>query len=245
MKRIIRRISGRIHANSFGTLNESNRVEWLEKTLKKIPEGGRILDAGAGEQQFKRFCTHLNYVAQDFAEYKPEEKEAGLQMEKWDYTGLDIVSDIASIPEPDKSFDAIMCTEVFEHIINPKEAIKEFARLLKPNGYLIITAPFCSLTHFAPYHFYSGFNRYFYEQTLPQNNFKILELIPNGNFFEYLAQELHRLETVNKKYSKYELTRKDKTTVSNTLALLEKISSQETGSSELLNHGWHVFAQRL
>ncbi len=173
--------------STIGTHNESTRVAWLEATLKKIPNGSRLLDAGAGEQQFKKFCGHLNYVSQDFAQYKPEELNKGLQMDKWDYGKLDIISDIAAIPEQDASFDAIMCTEVFEHIINPRDAVKEFSRLLKKDGYLIITAPFCSLTHFAPYHFYTGFNKYFYETSLKENGFEILEMTPNGNFFEFVA----------------------------------------------------------
>ena len=36
--------------NIVGTQNESNRIKWLEKTLKKIPKNSKILDAGAGEQ---------------------------------------------------------------------------------------------------------------------------------------------------------------------------------------------------
>ena len=55
----------------------------------------------------------------------------------------------------------------------PVKAIKEFARLLKSSGHIIITAPFCSLTHFALYHFHTGFNRYFYEKHLPDNGFEI------------------------------------------------------------------------
>src|SRR6185295_916488 len=107
----------------------SGRVEWLKNTLATIPAGSRLLDAGAGEQQFRKFCDHLNYVSQDFAQYDPAKLDDGLQVERWDYGKLDITSDIASIPEPDQSFDAIMCTEVFEHIINPREAINEFSRL--------------------------------------------------------------------------------------------------------------------
>ena len=34
-----------------GTKNQQNRDLWLERTLKKIPAGSRILDAGAGEQK--------------------------------------------------------------------------------------------------------------------------------------------------------------------------------------------------
>ncbi len=129
--------------------------------MKKNPKGSKILDVGASEQPFKKFCKHLEYVSQDFAQYDPENLNSGLQMKKWDYGKLEIISDIASIPIEKKSFDAIMCTEDFEHIVNPREAINEFSRILKKDGYLILTDPFCSLTYFAPYHFYSGFNRFF------------------------------------------------------------------------------------
>lgn len=92
-----------------------------------------------------------------------------------------------------------MCIEVFEHIPDPISAIKEFSRLLKPGGYLVITAPFCSSTHFAPYHFYTGFNRYFYEKHLGDNGFEITEINENGNFFEFVAQELLRVQSCAEK----------------------------------------------
>ncbi|MDO9324535.1 MAG: methyltransferase domain-containing protein, partial [Methanoregula sp.] len=139
--------------------------------MKKIPPGSRILDAGAGEQQYKKFCTHLNYVSQDFAQYDGKGDGKALQTQKWETSNIDIVSDITTIPEPDTSFDAIMCIEVFEHLPEPIIAIKEFSRLLKPDGHLILTSPFCSLTHMAPYHFYPGYNRYFYEKHLADNGF--------------------------------------------------------------------------
>lgn len=65
-----------------GTHNQVAREAWLEKTLKRIPAGSRILDAGAGEQAYKRFCKHLNYVAQDFAKYDGRGNASGLQMGK-------------------------------------------------------------------------------------------------------------------------------------------------------------------
>jgi len=175
-----------IGMTTVGTKNKFNPKAWIEKALSKISAGSRILDAGAGEQQYKRFCSHLNYVAQDFAQYNGKGNSAGLQVGNWDQSSLDIISDITEIPEPNASFDAIMCVEVFEHLPDPIKAIQEFARLLKPNGHLILTAPFCSLTHFAPYHFYTGFNRYFYEKHLPANGFKIIDFQENGNYFEYL-----------------------------------------------------------
>ena len=138
-----------------GMKNEQTREMWIEKTLKEIAKGQRILDAGAGQLKHKAFCSHLNYVSQDFAQYDGTGDGKGLQTDSWDTSKIDIVSDIIDIPEPNEAFDVIMCTEVFEHLVNPVLAIKEFARLLKPKGKMILTAPFCSLTHFAPYHFAS------------------------------------------------------------------------------------------
>ena len=143
-----------LQKNKKMSQNEQNRIDWVKQTLQELPKGLRILDAGAGEQQFKQYCSHLNYVSQDFAAYDPKQLKKGLQMPAWDYGKLDIVSDINNIPEPNESFDAILCTEVFEHIPEPIKAITEFSRLIKKNGTLIITAPFCSMTHFAPYHYY-------------------------------------------------------------------------------------------
>lgn len=247
LARIVKKVLGikPVPALMVGTLNEVTRVKWVETTLKKIPSGLRILDAGAGEQPFKKFCTHLNYVAQDFAKYKPEELPNGLHMQKWDYGKLDIVSDIASIPEKDLSFDAIMCTEVFEHIINPRDALKEFSRLLKKDGYLIITAPFCSLTHFAPYHFYTGFNKYFYENELKLNGFEIIEMTPNGNYFEYLAQEIRRLPSMAEKYSSVTLSDVERNSLNDILKLLHSSSVKDKGSSDLLCFGYHILAKKL
>lgn len=228
-----------------GTLNENTRIDWLKNKLKAIPQGNRILDAGAGEQPYKVFCKHLNYVSQDFGNYNPNDLNSGLQVQNWKYGNLDIISDIANIPESDSSFDVIMCTEVLEHIVNPRDAIREFSRLLKKDGILILTAPFCSLTHFAPFHFYTGFSKYFYENELKINDFEIIEMIPNGNYFEYIAQELNRLESVTNKYCISQLNEKDKKNILSIKETLQKLSFEDKNSSELLCHGFHVLAKKI
>jgi ubiquinone/menaquinone biosynthesis C-methylase UbiE len=228
---------------TVGTTNESERVKWIEETLKKIPAGLTILDAGAGESQFKKFCGHLKYIAQDFGEYSGE-GNVGLQTGTWDNTKLDIVSDILSIPLPDHSVDAIMCTEVLEHIPDPLGAIKEFSRLVKPGGYLLITAPFASITHFAPYHFASGLSRFFYEKNLGENGFKITDLQLNGNFFEFVAQENRRIKSIAKKYAGKSLNIFQKIIIHLNLRILQNLSKKDNGSSELLCYGIHVFARK-
>lgn len=230
--------------NSAGRMNESNRIAWLQRSLAQIPPGSRILDAGAGERKFKKFCDHLNYVAQDFAQYDGKGDSRGLQTGVWDQSKLDIVSDIASIPQPDGSFDAIMCIEVFEHLPDPLAAIREFERLLRPGGQVILTAPFCSLTHFAPYHFYTGFSRYFYEAHLPENGFYVDELVENGNYFEYLAQEVRRVPTVADRYSNMRPTLLESLATRLVLNMLDRFSANDKGSSELLHYGCFVRATK-
>lgn len=228
---------------TVGTKNESERINWIEATLKKIPGGSTILDAGAGECQFKRFCGHLKYIAQDFGQYEGT-GNIGLQTGSWDNTKLDIISDITSIPLPDASVDAVMCTEVLEHIPDPLTALREFSRLIKPGGYLLITAPFASLTHFAPYHFASGLSRFFYEKHLPENGFEIIELKLNGNFFEFVAQENRRIKQIALKYSGVKLNFIQKIIIHLNLMILQKLSSRDNGSSELLCYGVHVFSRK-
>jgi ubiquinone/menaquinone biosynthesis C-methylase UbiE len=230
---------------NVGEKNEATRILWLKETLAKIPKDSRILDAGAGEQQFKKFCSHLNYVSQDIAKYDGTGDSKGLQTGDWNFRNLDIICDIASIPQPNNSFDAILCTEVFEHLLDPLSALKEFSRLIRPNGYLIITAPFCSLTHFSPYHYYSGFNRYFYETHLPENGFEIVDIQENGNFFEYLAQEIRRIPYMANTYSSSKMGRWDNLGLKILLKALKRFSDTDKGSSELLSFGFHVMATKL
>lgn len=71
-------------------------------------------------------------------------------------TGVDMMARPADIPAdiewrqadlndktdlPDACFDAILSTEVIEHLENPRAVFREFHRLLRPDGTLIMTTP--------------------------------------------------------------------------------------------------------
>lgn len=246
MRRVIERILNLVLplAGSAGRFNELHRNAWIEGQLKKVPAGLRILDAGAGERPYKRSCAHLQYTSQDFAQYDGAGNSSGLQTGKWDQSELDIVSDITAIPVSDASFDVVLCTEVLEHTVDPHKVIEELARILKPQGKLILTAPFFSLTHFAPFHYATGFNRYFYDATFKRNGLQMVECTPNGNYFECLAQEVLRLPDIAEKYSGSRMSLLAEIVRRLCLTFLTRLSKKDVGSAELLVHEYFVVGQK-
>ncbi len=79
-----------------------------------------------------------------------------------------------------------------EHIPFPIEAIKEFSRLLKGGGVLILTAPSNCLRHMDPYFFYSGFSDRWYRKILCDCGFTIEAIEPVGDYYSWLAVEVAR-----------------------------------------------------
>ena len=220
-----------------GRRNKADRDEWLQRTLSDIPAGRRILDAGAGELRYKPLCAHLDYVSQDFAQYDGRGDGVGLHGGNWDCSKVDITCDITRIPEPNASFDAVMCIEVLEHVPAPVEALRELVRVLRRDGTLVITAPFCALTHQSPYFFHTGFSRYFYEHWLGQMGVRIDDLTYNGNYFEYLGQELRRLPSVGKQYVGTTATTDETSALATVLKLLGRLSRGDHGSEQFLAYG--------
>lgn len=219
------------------------RIDWVSKALSAIPAGARILHAGAGELRLKPYCAHLQYGSQDFCQYEGAGDGVVLQTGAWDTKRIDIVSNIVSIPVPDASFDVVLCSEVLEHVPDPVAAVKELGRVLKPGGTLLLTAPFWSLTHFAPYHFASGLNRYWYEEHLPATGIKLDELTPNGNWLEFMGQELSRARYVSRTYSSALLGWVMLATSWPMRAALRILNRRDRGNSELLRYSFMVRAQ--
>jgi len=232
--------------SDYGTGNDGARENWIADRLKELPEGFTILDAGAGDQHHKKLCEHLKYTSQDIAQYDGKGDGKGLQTGEYNFGEIDIVSDITSIPRDDCSFDSILCSEVLEHVVHPDLVIKELSRLLKPGGILILTAPFCSITHFAPNHYATGFNLYWYKAVLAEHKLVARSTIVYGNYFEYLAQELHRLPSVAQAYCQSPvILEKDLQSVANVVSLLERFGSSPNNKSwELLNFGSLIVAEK-
>lgn len=160
--------------NTFA-YNRKRRQKWISEQAKKIAEGSKVLDVGAGGCPHRKLFNHCDYYSQDFIQLSPSQ----IQNEEG-YGKIDFVSDILNIPVSDKSFDVILCSEVIEHVPDPISAIKEISRILKPGGILLITAPLQSGLHQEPYHFYGGYTKYWYQKFLGENDFNEIVIEANG-----------------------------------------------------------------
>jgi hypothetical protein len=67
-------------------------------------------------------------------------------------------------------------------------------------------------------------------------------LIENGNYFEYLAQELRRIPQDTKDYANVSFSSLDYVAQRWLLWRLERSSKNDHGSNELLNFGFHILA---
>lgn len=173
--------------------NESNRHGAVRRWLASHPGGAKLLDAGAGIQRYRPDASHLNYISQDFGDYKGGEAFGDRSAPAWDAARCDIVCDITAIPVADGHFEYVLCTEVFEHLTDPQLALRELSRVLKPGGRMLLTAPFRALYHQEPYFYTSGFSRYWYQYHAQNCGLLIEAIEPNGSYFSDIAQELVRI----------------------------------------------------
>lgn len=116
----------------------------LKKTLPEFK--GNVLDVGCGQSPYK-FLLNANqtkYFGIDIAD-----------AEKFDYNNSDITPfNGEDIPFENAKFDAVICTEVLEHVQNYQKLINEIYRVMKPGATAIVTIPWSARYHYIPYDFF-------------------------------------------------------------------------------------------
>ena len=167
--------------------NPNIRDNFIKDIISKLPSNSKILDVSSGTKPYQQYCSHCDYKSHEF-EGNTEILDV-FRHEVNKKNDHDIYSPIDDIPVSDNEFDFVLCTEVFEHIPEPVNAMKELVRICKPGGKILITAPFVSRVHQQPYHFYSGFSSFFYKYLKEKFNLKIIDFKSQGDTFLLAYQE--------------------------------------------------------
>jgi SAM-dependent methyltransferase len=156
-------------------------TRYVEEIARGLPKGISILDAGAGEGVYKKLFSHCNYKAIDLA----------VGESQWNYSNLDYIGALHEMPIDNDSFDAVLCTQVLEHLEWPRESVKEMYRVLKPGGKIYMTVPMAHPEHQVPYDFFR-YTSYGLKSICKHAGFQEIKVTPFGGIWVRWAYELPR-----------------------------------------------------
>lgn len=151
----------------------------LERTiLKRLRANavGDVLDLGCGDMPYR--SAIIDQVAT--------------------YDGLDITPRNESVryvtsvedmtPVPDSCYDTVICTELLEHVEDPRHVAAEIHRVLRPGGRLVLSVPFLGRLHEEPRDFYR-YTRHGLRTIFGECGFVIDEVVETGSVFSFVGHQ--------------------------------------------------------
>src|SRR5580704_11815718 len=106
--------------------------ETVARILDRFPRG-KLLDVPAGEGALSARLSTAGFQVRACDLYPEIFRVPGMEVRRGNLSGV--------LPYDNGEFQYITCLEGLEHIENPHQAIREFARLLAPGGQLVISVP--------------------------------------------------------------------------------------------------------
>jgi ubiquinone/menaquinone biosynthesis C-methylase UbiE len=145
-------------------------------------EGRRVLEIACGRGEFAEWCASQArpslLVAADFSMSALQLARARLAASTLALGPVSFLqADAQGIALPPASIDTVICCETIEHVPEPRAALHELARVLRPGGRLFLTTP----NYFGPIGAYRGYlrltGRRFTEEGQPINHFLLAPLV--------------------------------------------------------------------
>lgn len=148
----------------------------LENSLRQCQSfvKGALLDVGCGMRPYEKtfFSGAKTYLGSDYLS---------------DRSRPDVIASALDLPFEAESFDTVVSTEVLEHVPDPLRALREMRRVIRPDGFLILTTPMYWPRHEVPYDYF----RYPYDGMLhlvKESGWELVKIFNRGNSYAFLGQ---------------------------------------------------------
>jgi SAM-dependent methyltransferase len=158
---------------------ETRIVDGVQDFAAGLKPGAMVLDAGAGEGQYRDYFQGHRYVGVDL----------GVGDAAWNYSKLDCVADLLRLPFQSGVFDGFVSVVTLEHVTEPGLAIAEMARVAREGAMLYLVVPHEWEVHQHP-HDYWRFTKFGVRRLLETNGWDVVRLEPGGGFFRLLSRRL-------------------------------------------------------
>jgi len=159
-------------------------IVMLENSLRQCAEyvKGITLDVGCGRRPYERtfFAGAQRYIGTDYLS---------------DRSRPDVVCSALDLPFAGEQFDTVVSTEVLEHVPDPLRALREMRRVLRPGGFLVLSAPMHWPGHEVPFDFF----RYPYDGLLhlvKSSGLELAKMFNRGRSYAYVGQVIQHVQPV-------------------------------------------------
>ena len=150
---------------------------WIKKYFK-----GRCLDVGCGKGRHLKLMPEGSIGIDIFP----------VKLDRYDFLACDVNY---GLPFKDESFDCILASHIIEHVESPYGLLREFWRILKKGGWLIVAIPNPQCLFFDYYELYEPWNEHIYswdiksmKRFLMNSGFEVVEIYCNFPFNEKVGR---------------------------------------------------------
>ena len=97
--------------------------------VRRFPASAAVLHAGSGSRRIS---------------------PTAINVDMFEFPGVDVVADLAALPFRDGVFDAVSCEQVLEHVSHPGRVTAELLRVTRSGGLIHLASPFVFPWHASP-----------------------------------------------------------------------------------------------
>jgi 2-polyprenyl-3-methyl-5-hydroxy-6-metoxy-1,4-benzoquinol methylase len=130
------------YRSTAAEVSHSYLYEPVAELLANIPPNALVVDIGCGNGSFLSL-----FQGRGWQLYGSDYSSTGIEIAKASYPDIKFsLGNAEAMPDELTNragqFDVVLCTEVIEHVYNPRGLLKTCHDLLKPNGMLVLTTPY-------------------------------------------------------------------------------------------------------